>query len=120
MNNIRKLRKKNQMSQKELSHILGISQQTISRIEKADEKNISSGLLIKLAEIFHVSMESLVGEHINICSEEEEKELRKIYQRLDEANRTTLLMIGERLYETQQDSVEKQHMGDKNGKDCDM
>lgn len=119
MNNIRKLRKKNQMSQKELSHILGISQQSISRIEKADETNISSGLLMKLADIFHVSMESLVGEHINICPEEQEVELRKLYYSLDEVNRTTLLIVGQRLYEAQQDSVEEQ-AEDWRDKNCDM
>nr|WP_305182474.1 helix-turn-helix transcriptional regulator [uncultured Schaedlerella sp.] len=119
MNNIRKLRKKNQMSQKELSHILGISQQSISRIEKADETNISSGLLMKLAEIFHVSMESLVGEHINIYPEEQEAELRKVYCSLDKVNRTTLLVIGQRLYEAQQDFIEKQ-AEDRRDKDCDM
>lgn len=109
------------MSQKDLSHILGISQQSISRIEKADGKNISSGLLLKLAEIFHVSMESLVGEQINISPKGQDEELRKIYQRLDEVNRTTLLVIGQRLYETQQNSiiVERQ-TGDENGKNCDM
>lgn len=119
MNNIRKLRKKNQMSQKELSHILGISQQSISRIEKADETNISSGLLMKLAEIFHVSMESLVGGHFDIYQEEQEAELRKLYCCLDEVNRTTLLIIGQRLYEAQQDSVEEQ-AEDKCDKNCDL
>lgn len=119
MNNIRKLRKRNQMSQKELSHILGISQQSISRIEKADETNISSGLLMKLAEIFHVSMESLIGENINICPEEQEAELRKLYCSLDEVNRTTLLVIGQRLYEVQQDSVKGQ-TEDRRDKNCDM
>lgn len=75
---------------------------------------------MKLAEIFHVSMETLVGEQINICSKDSDEELRKIYQKLDEVNRTTLLVIGQRLFETQQDSIVERHTGDEDGKNRNM
>lgn len=100
------------MSQRELSSILGMSQQTISRIEKADMVNIPSSLLIKLAEIFHVSMETLVGGCETIYSENQEDEMWKIYRELDEVNRTTLLLMGRRLCETQQKSVSEKRTGD--------
>lgn len=54
MNIIRQKRKKLGLSQSELSEKLGTSQQTISRIEKAEIENIPCNLLIKLADIFHV------------------------------------------------------------------
>ena len=52
MNIIRRKRKELGISQKELSEKLGTSQQTISRIEKADIENIPCSLLVKLANIF--------------------------------------------------------------------
>ena len=45
MNIIRRKRKELGISQKELSEKLGTSQQTISRIEKADIENIPCSLL---------------------------------------------------------------------------
>lgn len=120
MNNIRKIRKKHGMSQQGLSDILGISQQTISRIEKADMVNIPSGLLIKMAEIFHVSMEVLVGKRINASYENQEDEMWNIYRELDEVNKTTLLIMGRRLCETQQEAASEQQIGDKCDKNCNM
>lgn len=54
MNIIRRKRKELGISQKELSEKLGTSQQTISRIEKADIENIPCSLLVKLANIFDI------------------------------------------------------------------
>ena len=62
MNIIRRKRKELGISQKELSEKLGTSQQTISRIEKADIENIPCSLLVKLANIFeHLRGESQGG-----------------------------------------------------------
>ena len=58
MNIIRRKRKELGISQKELSEKLGTSQQTISRIEKADIENIPCSLLVKLASIFNTPIDS--------------------------------------------------------------
>lgn len=60
MNIIRRKRKELGISQKELSEKLGTSQQTISRIEKADIENIPCSLLVKLANIFDIPIDVLV------------------------------------------------------------
>ena len=67
MNIIRRKRKELGISQKELSEKLGTSQQTISRIEKADIENIPCSLLVKLANIFDIPIDVLYMEIIVIC-----------------------------------------------------
>ena len=67
MNIIRRKRKELGISQKELSEKLGTSQQTISRIEKADIENIPCSLLVKLASIFNTPIDILVHGDNRIC-----------------------------------------------------
>ena len=65
MNNICQMRKENGISQIQLASLLGTSQQTISRIEKAVPEKIPVSFLIKIAEIFKVSIGKIIGENVN-------------------------------------------------------
>ena len=51
----------NNLTQKELSDITGISPSQLSRIESGEIKNISSDILIKLAKALHVSTDFILG-----------------------------------------------------------
>lgn len=120
MNIIRQKRKELGISQKELSEKLGTSQQTISRIEKTDIENIPCNLLVKLADIFQVPIDFLIyGEKSDLfCTQGEE--LWEIYKKLDEANKTTLIVLGRRLNETQVENMSKKQMGEQSDKNSDM
>lgn len=60
MNRIREMRKKKGMSQETLGSFVGVSQQTISKIEKnSDEASV--GLLIRIAEYFNVTTDYILG-----------------------------------------------------------
>ena len=105
MNVIKQKRKELGISQRELSEKLGTSQQTISRIEKSDVENIPSSLLIKLADIFQIPVDFLIrGDKSDLFSTKGE-EMWEIYKQLDEENRTTLIMLGRRLSETQAENM---------------
>ena len=115
MNIIRRKRKELGISQKELSEKLGTSQQTISRIEKADIENIPCSLLVKLASIFNTPIDILVhGDKSQI------EELWDVFQKLDEINKATLLLMGRRLNEAQMENMLKKQMGDISDKNSDM
>lgn len=58
------MRKENGISQIQLASLLGTSQQTISRIEKAVPEKIPVSFLIKIAEIFKVSIGKIIGENV--------------------------------------------------------
>ena len=51
----------NNLTQKELSDITGISPSQLSRIESGEIKNISSDILTKLAKALHVSTDFILG-----------------------------------------------------------
>ena len=51
----------NNLTQKELSDLTGISPSQLSRIESGEIKNISSDILIKLAKALHVSTDFILG-----------------------------------------------------------
>lgn len=120
MNIIRKKRKELGISQRELSEKLGTSQQTISRIEKTDVENISSNLLIKLADIFQIPIDFLIrGEKSTLFSSQGE-EMWEIYKQLDEENRTTLIVLGRRLNEAQAENMLKRQTGGKSDKNSNM
>ena len=112
MNIIRRKRKELGISQKELSEKLGTSQQTISRIEKADIENIPCSLLVKLANIFDIPIDVLVyGDN---------SDLWDVFQKLDEINKATLLLMGRRLNEAQMENMLKKQIGDMSDKNSDM
>ena len=103
MNTIRQLRKKSSISQQKLSMLLGISQQSVSRIENMENlNNVSGYLLMKFAETFQVTIEELVGSNELSNVDRQEDELWQIYKRLDSVNKETLLVMGRRLYDTQE------------------
>lgn len=59
-NRIRELRKEWGMNQEMLASLIGVSQQTVSKIER-DMESISIDLLIRLAEYFHVTTDYILG-----------------------------------------------------------
>lgn len=58
---IRELREQNKMTQAELAKKIGISPSTLSRIENGETENTGTDILLKLAEVFHVSTDFLLG-----------------------------------------------------------
>lgn len=58
--NIRKLREQHDMTQQKLADLLCLSRPTISQIE-IGERKLSADELLKLADIFNVSVENLLG-----------------------------------------------------------
>ena len=67
-NRIRELRKTRGMNQEALANYIGVSQQTISKIER-NTNSLSMDILICLAEFFHVTTDYLLGreDKIKIC-----------------------------------------------------
>lgn len=105
MNTIRRLRKKSGISQQKLSKLLGISQQSVSRIENMENlNNVPGYLLMKFAETFQVTIEELVESNELLNVDKQEDELWQVYQQLDSVNKETLLVMGRRLYDTQEKS----------------
>ena len=58
---VRELREQNKMTQAELAKRIGISASTLGRIEKGETENTGTGILFKLADVFHVSTDFLLG-----------------------------------------------------------
>ena len=108
MNIIRRKRKELGISQKELSEKLGTSQQ------------IPCSLLVKLANIFDIPIDVLVyGDNSDLCKSQIE-ELWDVFQKLDEINKATLLLMGRRLNEAQMENMLKKQIGDMSDKNSDM
>ena len=82
---IKKLRKQRGMSQQRLAELFGVSRPTITQIE-IGERKISADELIKLAQIFDVSVEHLLGikkEPEVILKETEKKQKIKLQIRIN-------------------------------------
>ncbi len=58
--NLERLRKNNKMSQAKLGELLGLTQQMVSSYEK-DASSPNLEILYKLADHFHVSIDTLTG-----------------------------------------------------------
>lgn len=120
MNIIKKKRKELGISQKEMGEKLGTSQQTVSRIEKTEIENIPCSLLLKLANIFQIPIDVLIyGEESSDFNDQGE-ELWEIYKQLDEINKTTLLLIGRRLNDTQVEKMLKKQVREQSDKNSNM
>ena len=81
--NIKNLRKEKGMSQEELAEKINVVRQTVSKWEQ----NLSvpdSEMLIKIAEVFEVSVSSLLGETVDI--KDTKSELAEISQKLENLN----------------------------------
>ncbi len=80
-NNIKYLREKNNLSQKELANILNIANSTLSQYESGDRVP-SDDIKIKIADYFNVSLDYLLGRtsnpHKTLTPIEEEFEDPKI------------------------------------------
>jgi transcriptional regulator with XRE-family HTH domain len=59
--NLKKLRKQKRLSQERLARLVDISYNTISKIEAGKAKNPTFETLSKLADVFGVSIDELVG-----------------------------------------------------------
>ncbi len=59
--NIKKLRKKHQLSQEQLAQKAGITYSTLIKIESGSNKNPTLETLTKLANLFKIKIDELVG-----------------------------------------------------------
>jgi transcriptional regulator with XRE-family HTH domain len=59
--NLRRLRKQKKLSQEKLARLIDISYNTISKIEAGKAKNPTFETLSKLADVFDISIDELVG-----------------------------------------------------------
>lgn len=101
-NRIKMLRKSRRMNQEALAGFVGVSQQTISKIER-NVSAISIDLLIQLADFFNVTTDYILGlsnEKRNLqCANKMNNRLEQYhnvvleYERLNENNQKILLEI---------------------------
>ena len=81
-NRIRELRKTRGMNQEALANYIGVSQQTISKIER-NTNSLSMDILICLAKFFHVTTDYLLG----LSNEKRNKWMQnRVRSRLEEYN----------------------------------
>ena len=59
--NLKRLRKQKKLSQEKLARLVDVSYNTISKIEAGKAKNPTFETLVKLADVFKVSIDELVG-----------------------------------------------------------
>lgn len=94
--NIREMRRKLQLTQKEMAQKIGISQGNLSGLE-AGKFEPSSTVLMKFAAFFNVEMENLMGDVIIVDDipdlKSEEAELLDKFNRLTPQNKNEILAI---------------------------
>lgn len=108
MNQVEKLRKKHNLSQKKLGEILRVSQQTISRYEKS-EINIPNDVLLRMANFFNTPIEYILQDetksienHFTIPGVYHHKEdIIDIFKNLTPENQNLLFEIGAQLLNKQ-------------------
>lgn len=89
--NIKKLRKENRYTQTELAILLGITKSTVASYEN-DSRQPSYDVLVKLAEVFHVSIDNIVlGStdrvlKVNELKEEQIKTLQLLIDTFEKSN----------------------------------
>ncbi len=82
---IKKLRKAKGLSQQELANILGVHSKHVSRYEN-NFSNPSLDVLLKLRDLFHVSLDYLVTDDDSQDFEYKHKELEKYFNEDDKLN----------------------------------
>ncbi len=98
MNRIAELRKKMGLTQMRLGEEIGVSQQTISKYENANE-NISGDMLIVLSEFFKVPVDYILkkDEQVEKKEQNDRNEIMELYKNMDQYNRDTWIIVGKRL-----------------------
>lgn len=107
MNRISELRKKAGLTQRAFGEALGVSQQTISKYERADV-NVPGDMLAKMAKFFKVTIEYILreDEQKELGEYNAKQEVMEIYKDLDKYNRNTWVILGRRLLGGQKKSVD--------------
>ena len=109
-NRIKELRKEKRITQLQLSMELGVTQETISAYEHG--KHLPSlAALIKMSEIFHTSMDYIMGlspesnsEDSDYYTTDEQRDyLMRCYRRLGTKNKARLVSYAEGLLDSQKD-----------------
>ena len=92
-NVLKNLRENQELSQRELAEILGVSQQTVASWE-VSRTEPNHDILQKIADLFNVSTDYLLGREVAGASiSEEEKRLLSDYQSLNAEGKQTLLNV---------------------------
>lgn len=86
------------MTQSAFGEAMGVSQQTISKYERADV-NVPGDILARMAKFFKVPIEHILREDEREESQEHnaKQEIMEIYKGLDQYNKATWVIIGKRL-----------------------
>ncbi len=63
--NIKYLRIKNNIQQKDLGKAIGITDRQVRQYENGELKNPNFELVIKIADYFHVSLDELIRDNLN-------------------------------------------------------
>ncbi len=105
--NLEKIRKGHKISQAKLGSALGITQQMISSYEKdLSSPNIES--LIKIADFFETSIDTLIGHIIKSYNEESQKaQLERLFDSLSVDDRDRCLLILHTLLIDREETNEK-------------
>ena len=90
MNKIKELRKRQDWTQEYLGDLLGVQKATVSKYEKG-KIDPSNDILQKIADLFNVSTDYLLGRESSISGDE--RRLLSDYQSLNAEGKQTLLNV---------------------------
>jgi transcriptional regulator with XRE-family HTH domain len=105
--NLEKIRKEHKISQAKLGSALGITQQMISSYEKdISSPNVES--LIKLADFFQVSIDTLIGHVVlNESSETQKAQFERLFDSFTAEDKERCLLILNTLLIDRDETAEK-------------
>lgn len=109
-NNIKKYRKSQQMTLKELAEKVGLTEATVQKYEAGNIRKIDVEMLKKLSDALQVKPEKLTGwgskqdyeKYHEFNSGEENAELSKIYSQLTQGHKKAVLILAKNLLECQE------------------
>lgn len=85
--NINKLMKDNNITQTALAEILGMSQSNVSKaLSSSDKKNFTLDQIVGIAKYFHISIDSLIGNHSGKNRDISPRTVAEYFVRLIESN----------------------------------